>query len=140
MAAPTVRQVMEALAVRLRTIPQLRVSAHHPDTINPPHAIVGVPNIPNYREAMGRGAFQISPTVNVLVGAAVDYAGQYNLADYADTSGELSVVQAIEGDRQLGGLVSDCIVQGFRFEGLVNVNDIQVISGIWALRVVASGA
>ncbi|WP_157251116.1 hypothetical protein [Nonomuraea typhae] len=137
--APTIAQVMQGIEARLATIAGLRVDDVVPDQINPPAALVGVPPIPTYHQTMGRGRFMLEPTVTVLVSAAVDRAGQLALAGYANPTGPLSVLAAIEGDRTLGAVVEDCIVIDFRPLGLEEVGQIGYYGGVFTLRVIALG-
>lgn len=137
--APTIEQVMLGIETRLKTISGLRVSEYVADQINPPAALVGVPEISSYHATMGRGRFTIEPTVTVLTSAAYDRAGQLKLAGYANPTGSSSVVVAIEGDKTLGGVVDDCIVVDFRPLGMEEVGLIGYYGGVFTLRVIASG-
>lgn len=130
---------MLGIETRLATIAGLRTSEIAADQINPPQAIVGVPGIPEYRLTFGRGRFQISPTVTVLVSAALDRTGQLKLASYANATGASSIPAAIEGDRTLGGIVEECVVDNFRVLGLEEVGIIGYYGGEFSLRVVAPG-
>lgn len=137
--APTIEQVMVGIETRLATISGLRVTEYVADQINPPHAIVGVPPIPEYRSTMGRGVFTLEPTVTVLVSAAYDRAGQLKLASYANVTGASSIPAAIEADRTLGGLVDECWVLSFAPLGMEEVGYIGYYGGIFQLRTVARG-
>ncbi|GGK32144.1 hypothetical protein GCM10010124_26170 [Pilimelia terevasa] len=137
--APTILQVMQGIEARLNTITGLRVSDIAPDQINPPAAVVGVPAVPAYHATMGRGRFQLAPTVTVLVSAGLDRVGQHKLAGYANPTGALSVVAAVEADKTLGGVVDDCHVVGFRPLGLEEIGLIGYYGGVFELRVIATG-
>lgn len=130
---------MLGIETRLATISGLRTSEITPDQINPPQAIVGVPDIPEYRLTFGRGRFQLAPTVTVLVSAALDRIGQLKLASYANATGASSIPAAIEGDRTLGGIVEECFVEDFRVLGFEEVGAIGYYGGVFQLRVVAPG-
>ncbi len=137
--ASTIAQVMQGLETRLATITGLRVNDVIPDQVNPPAAFVGVPAIPSYRIAMGRSKYTIAPTITVLVSAAWDRAGQLALAGYANPTGSTSIIAAIEGDKTLGGVVDDCVVDDFAPLGLEEVGVIGYYGGRFNLRVVLSG-
>lgn len=137
--APTIEAVMAGIEDRLATIDGLRTSDVVADQINPPQAVVGVPTIPNYHQTMRRGTFQIEPTVTVLVSAALDQTGQRKLASYANPAGPSSIIAAIEGDKTLGGVVDDTILQEFRPLGLDEVGIVGYYGGVFTLRVLASG-
>lgn len=139
MAAPTIEQIMLGIETRLKTISGLRVTEYVPDQITPPAAIVGVPEIPEYRTTMGRGRFTLEPTVTVLVSAAYDRAGQLKLASYANVTGASSIPAAIEGDRTLGGVVEECWVLSFAPLGMEDVGLIGYYGGVFQLRTVAGG-
>lgn len=130
---------MAGIETRLATISGLRVNDVAPDQINPPAAFVGVPPIPNYRLTMGRAKYLIEPTITVLVSAAWDRAGQLRLAGYANPTGSTSIITAVEGDKTLGGIVSDCVVDGFSPLGMEEVGLIGYYGGRFSLRVVLDG-
>ena len=140
MAAPTIRQILERLEQRLESIDGLRVTAYVADQVNPPQAVIGVPPIPSYHRTMGRGLIQLNPTVTVLVSAALDRAGQLMLADYANPTGTKSIVQAIESDKTLGGIVDDCMVVDFTPLGLEQAGLVGYYGGVFTLQVHAQGA
>lgn len=130
---------MVAIESRLATITGLRTTEYTPDQINPPHAIVGVPAIPEYRTTFGRGVFTLEPTITVLVSAVLDKRGQLKLASYANVTGASSIPAAIEADRTLGGVVDECWVLSFRPLGLEEVGQIGYYGGVFDLRTVAKG-
>ena len=138
--APTVVQVMDGLEARLATIPGLRVSDVSPGQINPPCAVVGVPDIPDYRLTFSNGYAALTFTVTVFTSAALDRVGQKALAGYADFTGAGSVRTAIEGDKTLGGVAQDVTVDSFRPLGLEDVAAIGFFGGVFAVRVITTGA
>src|SRR6185312_16546119 len=105
---------MEGLDARLATIDGLRHKAYVADQINPPQAVVQVPDISNYRETMGRGKVVFPFSVFLFVSATLDRVGQQKLAEFVSWTGTNSIPLAIEGDKTLGGIVDDCIVDSFR--------------------------
>lgn len=140
MTAPTVLEMMQAIEVRLQTIEGLRTAHFNSDQVNPPMAVVGVPPIESYRQAFGRATYALNFEVYILVSAALDRVGQSALAGYANPTGATSIVAAIEGDRTLGGLVQECVVDTFRPLGWEEVGAIGYYGGVFNLRVFASGA
>lgn len=133
------RAVMAGVAARLETIPGLRVASYTPDQINPPAALISVPEVTDYTAAMRGATVLLDVTVAVLVSAANDRAGQLALADYADPAGPSSVAAAIWADRTLGGVVNDCHVTTFRSYGLTEVGQVAMYGGEFVIRVIASG-
>lgn len=138
--ASTITAIMDGLETRLATISGLRVSDVSPGQINPPCAIVGVPDIPEYRLTMRNGYANVTFTITVLVSAAVDRIGQKRLAGYADFTGSGSVRTAIEADKTLGGTVQDTVVDSFRVLGLEEVGVIGYFGGVFNVRVITTGA
>lgn len=140
MAAPKIQQVMDGVRDRLLTITGLRADSFSPGQINPPHAIVDVPGIPNYHLTMTKGLFQIDVTVTLLVQVGDTRAAQQALVGYADPSGAGSVVAAIEAERTLGGTASDCVVDSYERLGDEQVAAIGYFGGQWRVRVYAPAA
>lgn len=139
MAAPSILQIMQGLEVRLATIEGLRTSYYVADQINPPQAVVGVPPIESYRATLQRGRYMLQPQIYIFVSAKLDRVGQTELAGYADVVGPTSIPAAVEGDRTLGGLVEDCVVDAFRPLGMEEVGLIGYYGGVFDLRVIAAG-
>lgn len=139
MAAPTLQQIMEGIEARLDTIEGLRVSDIKPGSVDPPMAVVGVPDVTSYHGTFGRGKFQLQPTITILVSKAFDRIGQHALAGYANPTGATSIVAAIEADKTLGGVVDDCIVVDFRPLGQEEVGLIGFFGGVFNLQVIAQG-
>jgi hypothetical protein len=140
MAAPAITDVMTALEMALEGIAGLRVADVVPDQMTPPVAFVGVPEIAEYHSTFGPGFFTLSPTITVLVSAALDRIGQRKLASYADPASTTSIRRAVEADMTLGGVVSQAWVQDFRPLGLEEVNAIGYYGGIFTVTVVAQGS
>jgi len=137
--APTVQAIMEAVQDRLETVVGLRSDPFLPDQVNPPHAVVSVPPIENYRTTFRRGRFELRFSVYVLVSATLDRIGQMAMASYADVTGDNSIPLAIEGDRTLGGVVDDCVVVAFRPMTQEEVGQISYYGGVFDLLVIARG-
>lgn len=139
MAAPSMLQIMAGINTRLATITGLRTDQGIPDQINPPQAIVGVSAISNYHQAFAHGRISVEPTVTILVSKAYSRTSEIMLAAYVDPTGATSIHAAIEGDRTLGGVVDDCIVQSFRPLSAEEVGAIGYVGGVFQLKVVAQG-
>lgn len=141
--APTIAAVMAGIETRLNTITGLRATDVTPDQVNVSGnasvAIVGVPDIPDYRIAMQAGSMRLSFQVTVLVSAAMDRVGQLRLAGFANPTGGTSVITAIEADKTLGGVVDQCWVTDFRPLGMEEVGVIGYYGGVFTVHVVADG-
>ncbi len=139
MAVTTIEDILKALETRLETIPGLRASDIVPGQINPPQAIVGVPEITSYRETMGRGYWTIRPTVTVFVSAGVDRAGQLKLAKYASVSGSESIPVILESDQTLGGVAKTVVVESFRPLGFEEYGELGYYGGVFTVKITVSG-
>jgi len=140
MSAPTIRQILDGITVRLKTISGLQVLDVWPGQNMGPCAVLGVPAIDNYRLTMRRGTFDLNPTVTALVPSSVADSGQRLLADFSNPTGDLSFLTAIEGDKTLGGVVASCHVESFRPLGSMDeVGAIGYFGGLFTLYVAAEG-
>lgn len=127
--------ILEAIETRLATIVGLNVGDLVPTAINPPQAVVRVPDIPDYTSALQGRRPILHPTVMVLVSSAISVAGQRKLARYATPVGDESIPACIHADRTLGGAVDDCIVERFRPFGLQEVGIIRYFGGEFTFTV-----
>lgn len=138
--AADLASIMEALGKRLDTVDGLRGYGYSPDGLPVPCAFPLVPAIPSYQLAMRRGTYQLGFTVVVLVSAQLDRVGQPALARFANPTGQKSIRAALaDGDRTLGGLISDLVVDSFDPDGLEPVGYGSYYGGTFAVRVYASG-
>lgn len=106
--------VMEALKSTLRRVDGLSVSLSPTGTIKPPHAIVGVPTILDYRKAVAGARLDVEVSILLLTSSAFDETGALRLAEYATPSGDRSLFRAIQANRTLGGVVEDAHIRDFR--------------------------
>lgn len=140
MAAPTVQQLMDGVRDRLRTISGLRADSFSPGQINPPHAIVDVPRIPAYHATFAKGRYVVEMTVTVFVQQGDIRTAQQALIGYANPSGTGSVVEAVEGDKSLGGIADDCVVDSYERLGDEQVAAIGYYGGQFTVRVIAKAS
>lgn len=140
MATKTLWELMEAVAIRLDTVPLARAWGFSPGAISPPAAIVPVPPVDSYRAAFNRGTVRISNwPITILTSAQVDRIGQKALAEYLSWTGDNSVIAALESEPTLGGVVSDLIVESSRPLGLEEVGLIGYFGGEIRLTVQLPG-
>jgi hypothetical protein len=132
----TLGGIRTGLATRLATISGLRTSSFIPDQINPPVAVV-MPSRISFDRAMHRGLDEYEFTVVVLVGRADERIAQTLLDDYCNPTGTSSIKTAIEGDRTLGGVVSDCRVAEMRGISSVLVGDTTYLTAEFVVSVFA---
>lgn len=139
MAVVTLAQLMAGVETRLQTISGLNTDDIVPGTITPPQAIVGVPDIPSYRESFGRGSWRPQLSVTVYTSKGHTQTGQLLLAEFADVTGANSIPLAIEGDRTLGLAGVDCIVTAFQTLGEEQIALIGYYGGVFTLQTIAPG-
>jgi hypothetical protein len=135
-------QILDGIQARLATIPGLRTGNVSLAEITPPCAFPSIPTIPDYHDTSRRGKYNLSIVVYVFVSAGMpNDKAQLTLATYSDpaSSNALSIPNAIEGDRTLGGSADDCVVQSFRVLGLDEIGAIGYFGGAFNLLVINSG-
>jgi hypothetical protein len=132
----TISGIRTGLATRLATITGLRTSSYIPDQINPPVAVV-MPSKITFDRAMHRGLDEYEFTVMVLVGRADERVAQTLLDDYCNPTGTSSIKTAVEGDRTLGGVVSDLRVTEMRGISPVLVGDTTYLTAEFVVSVFA---
>jgi hypothetical protein len=108
--AATLAQIADGLETRLATITGLRVFDHVPDVFAPPCAFV-FPDSIEYWNGFAGGNAEHTYIVTVVVGRNSDRANQRSLYQYLGYSGDLSIRQAIEADRTLGGAVQTLLIE-----------------------------
>jgi hypothetical protein len=118
----TVTQIKEGLQARLATISGLRAYVQQPDNNNAPFAWPMLESI-TYNGAMGGGLIIHTFSVSVVVGRASERTAQNALDGYLSYEGATSVRAAIEGDRSLGGVVQNLIVESASNISTLDAND-----------------
>lgn len=121
-ASTTVTQIKDGLQTRLATISGLRAYAQQPDNVNAPFAWPMLESI-TYNGAMGGGLVIHTFQVSVVVGRAAERSAQTALDGYLSYQGATSVRAAIEGDRTLGGVVQNLIVESASNISTLDAND-----------------
>lgn len=124
---PTVQELREGLATRLRTISGLRAASTQPDNPNPPMAIVNLDSI-TFDEAYNRGLDAYQFTILVLAGRVAERTSQNRLEAYLNPSGTSSIKQAIQGDRTLGGKAQTLRVTEVTSYGSISVGDVTYLA------------
>ena len=120
--AATPTQVMTGIKNRLATISGLRTFDFQPEQLNPPVAFPAITAV-RYYGAFGGGDVQFDVDVTVVVGRYTDRLAYARLDDYMAFSGAMSVRAAIEGDRTLGGVCADLIVDSATAIGSLKAGD-----------------
>lgn len=90
-------EISAEIGTALAGIAGMRVPAWGVESIEPPAALIALPDRMNYDETYGRGddAIPDLPVV-ILIGAPEDRASRKKLAAYADGAGPTSVKQVLE--------------------------------------------
>lgn len=128
--------VMTEIADQLRTIPKLRVSDHPVDTVNPPHALVSLPEI-NFDETYGRGTDRYTLPVILAIGKVTNRAARANLAPFVAGSGASSFKQVLEaGDYES---FDDVRVPGVTFD-VITFAAVDHICATFLLDIYGDGA
>lgn len=136
--AASIEAILTGLETRLATISGLNTADFAPGSPLLPAAFPLVPAF-EYRLTMARGGYELPMQIAVLVSAALDRDGQMKLAGYANQTGDTSIRAALEGDKTLGGIVSDLVVDRFDPQGLQQVGLLDYFGGTVNLRVFATG-
>ena len=118
----TVSQIKTGLAANLATVSGLRAYAYQPDNVNTPFAWPLLDSI-QYNGAMGGGLITHKFTISVVVGRSAERTAQTLLDGYLSYAGAISIRQAIESDRTLGGVVQDLIVESANNISTLEAND-----------------
>lgn len=89
--------VMDAIATRLDVITGLRVYAYPDGNVQPPAAVVAMPEAITFDDTYGRGADRMTLPVVLLVSGSVPRTARDALGAYCDGSGAKSVKACLEG-------------------------------------------
>lgn len=111
MAGATLAEIRAGLETRLATIPDVTTSAYMMDVPRDRTLQVMGPDQVEYDQAGMRGHDNWTLIIQGFSGSPESVAAQTNLDEWLSPSGANSVKLAIEGDRQLGGIVEDCVVR-----------------------------
>lgn len=133
------KAVMEALSAVLSDVDGLSVSLSPTGTIKPPHAIVGVPTILDYRKAVAGARVDLEVPIILLTSSAFDETGALRLAEYSTPIGERSLFQAIEKNRTLSGVVEQAQIRDFRPLGTDEYGAIGYYGGEFTCAVMVRG-
>lgn len=127
----------EGIAVNLRRIPGLRVSANVPEQPQPPMAVV-VPQRIEFDTAMRRGADTFTFQVLVIASRQSERSAQTTLDALCASTGSMSVKTAIESDKTLGGEAFDLRVTEMGDYGPLQIGDITYLAATFNVTVLAN--
>lgn len=132
-----IAELRTAIGTNLATITGLRVSDFIPDNPSPPIAIVQFDRA-QYHLDMANGLSEYNFVIQLIVGRVDERTAQRNLDSYCASTGDASVLLAVESDRTLGSKAFDCIVTEMSSYGSVSINDIIYLGAEFQVRVLAS--
>lgn len=128
--------VMTEVATRLKTIAGLRVFDHPVDEVQPPTAIVSLPQI-TFDQTYGRGSDRYNMPVLFVIGKVESRAARNNMAPYVAGSGPKSVKAVLEG---FTPVAFDAVrVQGVDFD-VVTFGTVEFLTATFLLDIMGSGA
>ena len=130
--------VMTEVAERLDTIAGLLVTDHPVDKVNPPHAIVSLPEIA-FDETYGRGCDRYTLPVVLAVGKVNDRASRANLAPFVAGAGAQSVKQVLEDETDPYVAFDALRVQSVDFD-VVAWGAIPYLTATFVLDIIGDGA
>jgi hypothetical protein len=133
----SVTTIREAMATALDTITELRAFATIPDSIAPPAAIVGGPEVIDWRFAFRSTKRRYTIPVRVYVGRASDRASQEKLDAYLASDGAFSIIAALESDSTLGGAVDSLSVMQARGYGVYQIAGVDYLGVEFVVDVIA---
>ena len=106
----TPSQVKDGLKVRIETISGLRAFDYQPDQVNPPFAFPTLNEIRYHDRGFNDGGVVMDFTITLVVFRSSERVAQDDIDKFTAFSGAQSIRAAIEGDRTLGGVCDDLIV------------------------------
>lgn len=130
--------VMAEVAARLDTIEGLRVFDHPVDTVNPPTALVALPEI-TFDQTYGRGSDRYALPVILAIGKVVDRASRANLAPYVAGAGAKSFKEVLEDDATPYTSFDSLTVQTVEFD-VIAWSAIEYLTATFLLDIIGNGA
>jgi len=130
--------VMTEIADRLKTIADLRVSDGPVDAINPPHAVVSLPQI-TFDMTYGRGADRYTVPVVLAVGKVSSRAARTNLAPFVAGDGPQSFKQILEDETTPYVAFYTLRVETIEFD-VIAWNSIDYLTATFILDITGSGS
>jgi hypothetical protein len=139
MASDPIGAIREGLAANLAVIKGWQVSAYV--LMSPTYPCIQVfPAPATYDLAMVRGLDSLPFTIQALAGAFTDQAAQMNLDQLLAPYGAMSVKQAVESDRTLGGAAEALqVTDSTGYMQLVSGGSPTLMAS-WTVQILAKGA
>lgn len=131
------KDIRDGIGTNLETITALSVYKYVPDMIEPPTAVVGVMSVVQYDQSMGRGADKYEIPVFVYCSRVDAQDSQETLDGFLNSSGALSIKQAVESDVTLSGSAQSVRVTEAGEYGVYNANAIDYLGVEFTVEVIA---
>ena len=129
--------VMAEVAARLDTITDLTVFDHPVDTVNPPTAIVSMPEI-TFDQTYGRGSDRYDLPVVLAIGKVVDRASRKNVAPYVAGAGAKSFKAVLEDESTPYTSFDSLRVQSVSFD-VIAWSAVEYLAATFLLDIIGDG-
>jgi hypothetical protein len=129
--------VVDALADRLSTLPEMQTYVEPPGTVDAPAIAIALGDV-TYDTSMDRDSDDVDFTLDLFVTDGGE--GLRNLYGYTSGSGESSVKACLEDEPTLGGLVMDITVTNAQAPDRATVGEGQFIHVRFFGKLVVSGS
>lgn len=130
--------VMTEVATRLEAINGLRVSDGPVDAINPPHAVVSLPQV-SFDMTYGRGSDRYTLPVVLAIGKVSSRAARTNIAPYVAGDGASSVKAVLEDESTPYAAFYTLRVESIEFD-VIAWNSIDYLTATFILDITGSGS
>lgn len=130
--------VMTEVANRLEAIEGLRVSDGPVDAINPPHAVVSLPQV-SFDMTYGRGSDRYTLPVVLAIGKVSSRAARTNIAPYVAGDGASSVKAVLEDESTPYAAFYTLRVESIEFD-VIAWNSIDYLTATFILDITGSGS
>lgn len=133
----SISEIRTALKERLDSISGLHVYATPPGTVNTPAVVIRRRRGPN-PATLGSSRNDYEFTLTVITSLANDIAAQDKLDGFLSGDGASAIVQALEADPDLGGLVDYVELREVEADTLIDYSSISYLSADIVLDVGAA--
>jgi hypothetical protein len=134
---PSVTAIREAIANQLKLITSLNVYAKVADSVIPPAAYVGQPEIVEYDQTFRATNLRFQIPVKIVTGSVQEDAAQDLLDSYVAYEGASSVPLAIALDASLSGTVQTSRVVSARNYGVYEIGGVPYLGVEFLIEVIA---
>jgi hypothetical protein len=131
--------IRAGLATALAGLPsdlKLAIYERVPDKVDPPCAIIGLPESVTYHQAFRTPKARYSIPVRVMLPRGDGDDAQRRLDTMIAASGSGSVLEVLEADGTLGGACETLIVKELRGYGVYEVAGAQYLGAEWIVEVI----